>query len=120
MHTHSPTTLRTILLTAISILIALPVQAVDLVTKGKPVADIVISADAIKATRTAAEEHPGVRGHARHGNEAGSSGRRRGCATVRLRVEVEGHHTNGPAEPVLLTVGEVRMVEEETNPYVIR
>ena len=28
--------------------------------------------------------------------------------------------TNGPGEPVLLAVGDVRMVEEEMNPYVIR
>jgi hypothetical protein len=27
--------------------------------------------------------------------------------------------TYGPGEPVLLAVGEVRMVEEEMNPYVI-
>ena len=27
--------------------------------------------------------------------------------------------TYGPGEPALLAVGEVRMVEEETNPYVI-
>ena len=28
--------------------------------------------------------------------------------------------TYGPGEPVLLAVGDVRMVEEEMNPYVIR
>jgi len=56
MHPHSSTTLRTFLLTAIGILAALPVHAVDLVTNGKPVADIVIAADAIKATHTIAEE----------------------------------------------------------------
>ena len=56
MHAYSPTILRTLLLSAVSVLIARPSQAVDLVTNGKPVADIVIAADAIKATRTCAEE----------------------------------------------------------------
>ncbi|MEY4484720.1 MAG: hypothetical protein RL693_2172 [Verrucomicrobiota bacterium] len=56
MHTHIPPSIRVLLLTAFGVLVAQSANAVDLVTNGKPVADIVIAADAIKATRTSAEE----------------------------------------------------------------
>lgn len=56
MHIHLSPALRTLLLSVICVLVALPVKAVDLVTNGKAVADIVLAAGALKPMRTAAEE----------------------------------------------------------------
>ena len=65
---------------------------------------------------------PGQAAHSRSFDKPGSPAggcARRGGGTATCPMTFPGELTVGPREPALLAVGDVRMVEEEMNPYVI-